>query len=100
MEIYLLCHHTLMVEDGAFSHKVDFLKMYLNILNLKGHSNCITGSRLKVILLNEWILPIGGASAVEVLLSTMTTPSSFFCTLGPISCSNSLFFSLIKMSRD
>ena len=31
--------------------------------------NCITGSRVTAILLNEWILPIGGASAVEGLRS-------------------------------
>ena len=30
-----------------------------------------------MILLNGWILPIGGASAVEGLLSTGPTPSSF-----------------------
>ena len=36
-----------MVEDSAFSHKIDY-----------------------VILLNGWILPIGGASAVEGLRST------------------------------
>ena len=34
-------------------------------------------SRITAILLNEWILPIGGASVVEGLLSTGPTPSSF-----------------------
>ena len=52
-----------MVEDGAFSHKID----YVAIINLKGHQNRITGSRVTVILLNGWILPINGASAVEGL---------------------------------
>ena len=37
---------------------------------LEGHSNCITGSRVTGILLNELILPIGGASSVEGLGST------------------------------
>ena len=33
------------------------------------HPNRITGSRVKVILLNGWIWPIGGASLVEGLQS-------------------------------
>ena len=45
------------------------------ILNLKGHLNHITASRVMAILLSCWILSIGGASAVEGLLST---PSSFY----------------------
>ena len=50
----------------------------MEILNLEGHLNCITGSRVTAILLNGWILPIGGASAVEGLLLTGPTPSSFY----------------------
>ena len=53
-----------MVEDSAFSHKIDYVNFLKEILNLKGHLICITGSRVTVILLNGWILPIGGASAV------------------------------------
>ena len=53
MEIFLLCRHALMVEDGAFSHT------FWEIPNLEGHPNCITGSRVTAILLNEWIVPIG-----------------------------------------
>ena len=42
--------------------------------NLEGHLNRINGSRVKVtILLNVWILPIGRASVVVGLLSTMPT---------------------------
>ena len=44
--------------------------MFQEILNLKGHQNCIIDSRVTGILLNRWILPIGGASAVEGLRST------------------------------
>ena len=36
------------------------------ILNPEGHLNRITGSKVKVILLNWWILPIGGASSGRV----------------------------------
>ena len=32
-----------MVENGAFSHKIDFVTIFEEILNLKGHLNCITG---------------------------------------------------------
>ena len=54
-----------MVEDGDFSHKIDYVTIFKEILNRKGHPNRITGSNLTVILLNGWILPIGGASAVK-----------------------------------
>ena len=47
------------------------------ILNLEGHLNCITGLGVTAILVNGLILPICGASAVEGLLSTGPTLSSF-----------------------
>ena len=50
---------------------------FYEFLNLEGQFNCITGSRVTVSLLNWWILPIGGASEVEGLLSTGPTPSIF-----------------------
>ena len=56
-----------MVEDGAFSHKMDYVTIFEEILNIKGHPNHITGSQVTKILLNGWILPIGGASAVKGL---------------------------------
>jgi hypothetical protein len=54
-----------MVADGAFSHKRDYVTVLREILNLDGHPNCITGSKVMAILLNRWALPIGGASAVK-----------------------------------
>ena len=56
-----------MVEDGAFSHKIDYVHYFLEIPNLEGHPNRITGSRVTAILLIGWILLIGGASAVKAL---------------------------------
>ena len=47
--------HALLVRDGAFSHKIDYIK---DILDLLKHLNCITGSRVSAILLNGWILSI------------------------------------------
>ena len=55
-----------MVEDGAFSHKIGYVTIFKEILNLKGHPNRITGSKVMAIW-NGWILPIGGASAVNGL---------------------------------
>ena len=43
---------------------LEFIK---EILNLEGHQNRITGSRVTTIFVNVWILPIGGASKVEGL---------------------------------
>ena len=44
-----------MVEDGAFSHKIDYVTIFKEILNLEGHPNSITGSKVTAILLNGWI---------------------------------------------
>ena len=65
--ISLRRRHALRVEDSAFIHKIDYVTIFKKILNLEGHSNHITGSKVLVILLNWWTLPIGGASAVKVL---------------------------------
>ena len=56
-----------MVEDGAFSHKMDYFTIFTEIINLKGHPNSITGSKVTAILLKWWILPFVGASAVKGL---------------------------------
>ena len=67
MQIFLRCRCALMVEDGAFSHKIHYVTILQEILRLKGHSNWITRSTIRAFLLNGWILPIGGASAVKGL---------------------------------
>ena len=51
--------HAPMVGNGALSHKIDYITIFWEILNLEGHQNCITGSRVTAILLNGWIFPIG-----------------------------------------
>ena len=70
VKISLRRRHALMIGDGAFSHKIDYVTIFKEILNPEGHPNCITGSRVTAIFLNGWILPISGASAVEGLQST------------------------------
>ena len=70
MKISLWRRHALLVEDGAFRHKIDYVTIFENILNFEGHQNRMTGSGVTAILLYGWILPIGGASSVEGLRST------------------------------
>ena len=41
--------------------------MIKNFLNLEGHQNPLSGSKVTAILLKGWIWPIGGASAGEGL---------------------------------
>ena len=67
MKISLQRRHALMVEEGAFIHKIDHVTIFKKILNLVGHLNCMTGLNVTAILLNGLILPICGASAVKGL---------------------------------
>ena len=55
-----------MVENGALSHKIDYVAIFKEILNLEGHLNRITGSRVTAILLNGWVLPVGGVASGRV----------------------------------
>ena len=55
-----------MVEDGAFSHKIDYVPIFQETLNLKGHLNCFIGSKVTAILENGGILPRGGVSSGRV----------------------------------
>ena len=68
-----------MVEDGAFSHKIDYITISFEILNLEGHPNLISGSRGIVILPNCLILPIGAALAVDGLRSTGLPRLAYLC---------------------
>ena len=63
-----------MVEDGAFSHIIDYVTIFKEILNLEGLPNCITGLKVLSILLIGWILSFSGASAVEGRLLTNRGP--------------------------
>ena len=48
-----------MVGNGASSYKIDKIVIFKEILNPKGHQNCIIGSAVTMILLNGLIFPIG-----------------------------------------
>ena len=52
MKIFLRRRHALMVDDGAFSHKIDYFTLFSDILNREGHPNHITRSNVMAILLN------------------------------------------------
>ena len=67
LEIPLQRRHALTVADWDFSHKTDYVTIFQEILNFKRHPNRITGPKVTAILLNGWILPIDGASAVKGL---------------------------------
>ena len=70
-----------MICNGAFSHKIDYVTFFLEIVNLEGHPNTITGSRVTVILLKGWILLIGGASEVEGLRPTGLPRLVYLCDI-------------------
>ena len=50
-----------MVEDGDFSHKIDYIAIFRRASKLH------YWFKKYAILLNGWILPIGGDSAMEGL---------------------------------
>ena len=66
MKISLWRRHALTFADGAFSHKIGYITIFKEIVNPEGHLNRITGSKVTAILLNGWVLPIGGASSGRV----------------------------------
>ena len=61
--------HAQTVRDRSSSYKIDYVIVMKTFLNPEGHQNRITGTKVTAILLKGWILPIGGASAVEGLRS-------------------------------
>ena len=58
--------HAQMVRDSTSSYKIDYTIVIKNFLNPEGHQNPINGSKVTVLLLNAWILPIGEVSSGKV----------------------------------
>ena len=52
VKISLRRHHTLMVGDGAFSHKIDNFPIFEENLNLPRHLNRFIGSKVTASLMN------------------------------------------------
>ena len=44
----------------ALPVKYRYVTQAYDILSIKGYQNCIVGLKVTVILMNGWILPIGG----------------------------------------
>ena len=55
-----------MVADGAFSNKIDYVPIFQENQNLKGHLNCFICSKVTAILVNRGILPRGGVASGSV----------------------------------
>ena len=47
--------------------KTGYVAQDWDISNLKGHQNCIIGSKVTAILLKGWILPFGGVASKKGL---------------------------------
>ena len=60
-----------MFGDVSSSHKIDWVKKFLEILNLGGQQNFIIGFKIIAILLNGWLLPIAGASSERVFIFSL-----------------------------
>ena len=59
------------VNNLAFKHEVDYVAQVWDIINLKVYQNCITAlhyicSKVIVIFLSGWILPIGQVASKRV----------------------------------
>ena len=60
-----------MVKDGAFSNKIDYVKICKEILNCEVYLNCLIGSKVTAILVNKGVLPSGGASLGRVYVCSL-----------------------------
>ena len=79
--------------DGAFSHEIDYNINFFEMLNLEGHSNCITGLIVTVILLNGKDLHIGGVASGRVCSYSLRSRGVFNeSALIPWLCKKIIFF--------
>ena len=67
-----------MVADGAFNHIIHWVDLFLKILNYKKNQNCIIGSKVTAILLNGWVLPIGGVASGKVWVCSLRRRPVFY----------------------
>ena len=73
-----------MVGNGALSYKIVYITIFKEILNLEGHQNHTTSSKVMAILLSAWNFPIGqsgGASRWRVCYQR-GLPRLVFCGEG------------------
>ena len=60
-----------MVEDGAFSNKIDYVPIFKENLILEGHLNDFIGSKVTEILVNGGILLRGGVAPGRVCVCSL-----------------------------
>ena len=60
-----------MVKDGAFTHEIDYVSIFLEILNLEGHLNRVIGSKVTASLVNGGILLSGGVASGRVFACSL-----------------------------
>ena len=58
--------HAQTVRDSSSSYKTDYVFVIKNCPNPKGHQDCISGSKVRALLLKRWILPIMGVALGRV----------------------------------
>ena len=58
VKISLRRRHALTVGVGTFSHRIDYITIFNEILNLKGHPNRNTGSKVTSLLLKGGCCPL------------------------------------------
>ena len=64
-----------MVEDGAYSRRIDYVTIFFKILNVKGHQNCITKFGELVDFAYLWSFRGGGSAINGATLSCFHTKS-------------------------
>ena len=82
-----------MVRDGSSSYKIDYVIIIKNCLNSKEPQNRISGSKVTVILLKNWILPIGGVASGRVCACSLNSKLIFgFLSLSNTRQQKHIFF--------
>ena len=66
VKISLRRRHAPIVRNGASSHKIDYITIFLENINPEGHQNRNTGSRVTAIVLIGLIFPIEQSGEVSL----------------------------------
>ena len=90
MKISLRPRHALTVEYGAFSQKIDHATIFQEILNLEGHQNRITGSKVAAIFTKQ---------APKPILSISCDVSVFVCLSLPLGGGNKMPITQLKTTH-
>ena len=81
----LCCRNAQTVRDSSSTYKIDYVIVMKKFLNLKRHQNCISGSKVTVILLKGFIWPIAGVETGRACACSLRSRLVFTydsCTMG------------------